>query len=239
MIGPAVLLVATAAFYAWGVRRAPTWPAWHSVAFAGGVGALAVALLAPLDGTLPGHMAQHLLLGVLATLLLVLGAPVRLALRAAPRHRRAIARVLHALPLRPWVGWAAWTAVMLGTHFTGIYELAVRNGFVHALEHLAYLGSGLLFWAAVVAVDPLPRPPSAAARFAWLLATMPPMGLVGAKLLTGGVAYPSYPDLAAQRTAAGLMWGAGSLVMSAALVAIVFSALLREEHRQQRRELAR
>jgi hypothetical protein len=67
---------------------------------------------------------------------------------------------------------------------------------------------------------------------------MPPMGIVGARLLTGTVAYPSYPSLSDQRTAAGLMWGAGSLLMSVALVAIVFSALLREETRQRRREAA-
>jgi putative membrane protein len=127
---------------------------------------------------------------------------------------------------------------MLGTHFTGLYELAVRDPFVHALEHLAYLLAGLLFWAPLLAVDPLPHPPGPAARFAWLLAAMPPMGLVGAKLLRATVAYPSYPSLSDQRTAAGVMWGAGSLLMAAALVAIVFSALLREETRQRRREAA-
>jgi cytochrome c oxidase assembly factor CtaG len=103
---------------------------------------------------------------------------------------------------------------------------------------MAYLGSGLLFWVPLVAADPLPRPPGPAARLVWLLAAMPPMGVVGARLLTGSVAYPSYPSLADQRTAAGEMWGAGSLLMSAALVAIVFTALVREETRQRRREAA-
>ena len=204
-----------------------------------GLGVLGVALLAPLEATLPAHMAQHLLLGLLAPLLLALGAPMRVALGAFPAHRRTLAAVLHAVPLRPWVGWAAWTAVMLGTHFTGVYELALHNAFVHVLEHLAYLGSGLLFWMALVAADPLPHPPGPAARLAWLLAAMPPMGLIGARLLTGGVAFSSYPSPADQRTAAGLMWGAGSLLMAAATVTIVFAALLREEARQRRREAAR
>ena len=237
MIGPLVFVAAVGAAYAVGVRRARRWPAARSLAFAAGVLVLGVALLAPLDGSLSGHMAQHLLLGVVAPLLLAAGAPVRLALAAS--RRRAWVRALHRLPLRPAVGWAAFTAVMLATHFTGLYELAVRDPFVHALEHLAYLSAGLLFWAPLLAVDPLPRPPGPAARFVWLLAAMPPMGLVGAKLLQPTAAYPSYPDLADQRTAAGVMWGAGSLLMSAALVAIVFSALLREEARQRRREPAR
>jgi cytochrome c oxidase assembly factor CtaG len=150
-----------------------------------------------------------------------------------------LARLLHALPITPLTGWAAFTAVMLGTHLTGLYELAVRDPFVHGLEHLAFITAGLLFWAPLVGADPLPHRPSPAARLAWLLAAMPPMGVVGAKLLTGGIAYPSYPSLADQRTAAGLMWGAGSLLMAGATVAIVFAALLREEARQRRREAVR
>ncbi|WP_028061282.1 cytochrome c oxidase assembly protein [Candidatus Solirubrobacter pratensis] len=237
----AVCLAIYAGLYAAGARRVPRWPAERTAAFAAGLALVAVALLSPLDGDaerrLSAHMAQHLLLGLVAPLLLAAGAPVRLALAALHgRERRALARLLHALPLRPAVGWAAFTAVMLGTHLTGLYELAVRDPLLHALEHLAYLAAGLLFWAPLVGAGPLPHPPGPAARLAWLLAAMPPMGLVGAHLLTGGVAYASYPSLADQRTAAGLMWGAGSLVLAAALVWIVFAALLREEERQRRRE---
>ncbi len=238
-----IALLAVAAYgglYALGVRRVPGWPAARSGAFAAGLALVAVALAAPLDARLSAHMAQHLLLGLLAPLCLVTGAPARLALAALPRPQaRALARALHALPLRPAVGWAAFTAVMPATHLTGLYELALRAPVVHALEHAAYLLAGLAFWAPLVAADPLPHPPGPAARLAWLLAAMPPMGLVGARLLTGGVAYPSYPSLADQRTAAGLMWGAGSLLLAAALVWIVFAALLREEERQRRREALR
>jgi putative membrane protein len=235
VIGPLVLIAVVAGVYASGAHRVA---AWRRAAFVAGLGALGLALLAPLEATLPAHMAQHLLLGLVAPLLLALGAPIRVAFGAFPAHRRALAAALHAVPLRPWMGWAAWTAVMLGTHFTGVYELALHNSFVHVLEHLAYLVAGLLFWAPLLAVDPLPHPPGPAARLAWLLAAMPPMGLVGAKLLRATVAYPSYPSLADQRTAAGVMWGAGSLLMAVALVAIVFAALLREETRQRRREAA-
>jgi cytochrome c oxidase assembly factor CtaG len=242
-LGPVVLVAVLAGAYGAGIWRVRKWPAVRTAAFCGGLVALAVALLSPLDAEaerlLSAHMAQHLLLGLVAPLGLAAGAPVRLALAASSGDaRRRLAWMLHALPLRPAYGWAAWTAVTLGTHFTGVYELALRNPFVHALEHLAYLLAGLAFWVPLIAADPLPRPPGPAARLVWLLAAMPPMGLVGAHLLTGSVAYPSYPDLADQRMAAGLMWGAGSLLMSVALVAIVFSALVREENRQRRREAA-
>jgi cytochrome c oxidase assembly factor CtaG len=228
-------LAAYAALYAAGVRRVARWPRSRSLAFAAGLALIAVALVAPLDRTLSAHMAQHLLLGLAAPLCLVAGAPARLALGAL-RDPKPLARVLRTLPLRPAAGWAAFTAVTLGTHLTGAYELALRDPLAHALEHAAYLLAGLLLWAPLVAADPLPHPPGPAARLAWLLAAMPPMGLVGAHLLTGGVAYPSYPSLADQRTAAGLMWGGGSLLLAAALVWIVFAALLREEARRRRRE---
>lgn len=234
----AVAILAYAALYAAGVRRMRRWPASRSVCFGAGLALLAVALLAPLDDRLSGHMAQHLILGVAAPLCLAAGAPVRLALGAL-RNPRPLARVLHALPLTPLVGWGAFTAVLLTTHLTGLFELGVRHPLVHGLEHVALLAAGLLFWVPLLGADPLPHRSGPAARLAWLLAAMPPMGLVGARLLTGGVAYPSYPSLADQRTAAGVMWGAGALLMAAATVVIVFAALLREEARQRRREAVR
>jgi putative membrane protein len=237
-------------FAVWGVlylaalRRVRGWPWTRSAATAAGLALIAVALASPLDARadrlLSAHMAQHLLLGLAAPLCLVAGAPVRLALATLPPGgRQWLARTLHRLPLGPATGWAAFTAVMLGTHLTGLYELALRDPAVHALEHMAYLAAGLLFWAPLVGADPLPRPPGPAAKLAWLMAAMPPMGIVGARLLTGGIAYPSYPSLSDQRTAAGLMWGAGSLLMAAATVWIVFAGLVREEARQRRREAVR
>jgi putative membrane protein len=234
----AAALAAYAALYAAGVLRVRRWPASRSLRFLLGLALIAVALEAPLDERLSGHMAQHLLLGLAAPLCLVAGAPVRLALGALA-NPRPLARVLRMLPVTPLTGWAAFTAVMLGTHLTGLFELAVRDPFAHGLEHVALLAAGLLFWAPLAGADPLPHRPGPAARLAWLLAAMPPMGLVGAHLLGGGIAYPSYPSLADQRTAAGVMWGAGSLLMAGATVALVFAALVREEARQRRREAVR
>jgi cytochrome c oxidase assembly factor CtaG len=87
VIGPAILVVAIAAAYVRGVRRAAAWPTARTWSFLAGVFTLAVALLAPLESSLSAHMAQHLLLGLVAPLLLAAGAPVRLALAASPRRR--------------------------------------------------------------------------------------------------------------------------------------------------------
>jgi cytochrome c oxidase assembly factor CtaG len=243
---PLALPLALALGYARWLR--PGWPAARTAAWAAGCAALAVALSPPLDGwadeRLSGHMVQHLLLLLVAPPLLAAGAPVRLALRALGRQgRRRLAAVLHAPAVRvlahPACGWAVLTAVLLGTHLTGLYDLAVRHPAVHGLEHLAYLGAAWLYWAPLVGADPLPARPGSVGRVAWLLASMPPMGLIGAWLLTGPVRYAAYagPGAAAdQRTAAAVMWAVGGVAVTAALGLLGFTAMLAEERLQRRRE---
>jgi cytochrome c oxidase assembly factor CtaG len=246
---PLALPLAAALAYALGARRAGGWPRARTLAWAAGVAALALALSPPLhawaDARLSGHMVQHLLLTMVAAPLLVAGAPVRLALRGLERRgRRRLAGVLHSPAARvlaqPATGWAAFTAVLVGTHLvTPLYDLAVRDPAAHAIEHLAYLTVALLYWAPLVAADPLPVRLGSAGRLAWLLASMPPMGLVGAWLLSGPVRYPVYAApgaLADQREAASIMWAGGTLVLALATVALTFAALLAEEQRQQRRD---
>ncbi len=91
--GVAVLLVVAGGLYLLGVRRLADrgrpWSRGRSVAFASGLVVVAVATqsgLAAYDTVLFGaHVTQHLLLGMLGPLLLVLGAPVTLALQASKR----------------------------------------------------------------------------------------------------------------------------------------------------------
>ena len=242
---PLALPLAAALAYGLGIRRARRWPALPALAWAAGVLALAAALAPPMhewaDARLAGHMVQHGLLAMVAAPLLVLGAPIRLALRVLRRPaRRRLARVLHSRAARvvaqPAFGWTALTAVTLGTHLTPLYDLAVRDDALHAAEHLAYLGAGLVFWAPLIGADPLPVRPGVAGRVAWLLASMPPMGLLGAWLLGDRVRYAAYGSLADQREAASIMWTGGTLLIAGALVALAWAALVREERRQRRRE---
>jgi putative membrane protein len=247
-LAPLALPLALAVAYAIGVSRTGGWPAGRTLAWALGVAAVAAALSPPLhgwaDARLSGHMVQHLGLTMVAAPLLAAGAPVRLALRTLRRPaRQRFARALHAPALRvaahPVVGWSAFTTVMVGTHLTPLYGLALRHPAVHALEHLAYLAAALAYWAPLVGADPLPGRPGAAGRMAWLMASMPPMGLIGAWLLTGPLRYPEYAEpgaLADQRAAAAVMWAGGTLLLAAATVALGWEALVREERRQRRRE---
>jgi putative membrane protein len=254
------LLLAAAALYGRGVlrarRRRRRWPAARSASFAAGLVALAVALLSGVDALadelLSVHMVQHVLLSLIAPALLVCGAPVRLALAAgSPRLRAALAAVLSSRPARalsnPPLGVALFAAVMLATHLTGLFELALEDPTVHALEHAAYFWSGVLLLAPLIAADPLPHPPGALARFGALMAAMTAMAVPGALLTFGEtVRYPHYlaparalgrSALADQHVAGAIMWVAGGVVMFALALAVTGSAMLAEEQRQRRREL--
>lgn len=246
-------LLAIGLVYGLGVRRCERWPARRSLAFAGGLAMLAVAFVGGLDAaaarSLESHMAQHLLITVVAAPLLVLGGPVQLALRATRGPtRRSLARTLRSGPVRvlahPATGWAALTVTTLATHLTGVYDLALRHPLVHALEHAAYLWSALLFWLPLAGAAPLPSRPGAVGRLLWILAAMPAMSAVAAWLGDGEtVRYETYAAaqgtagaLADQSAGAAVMAVGGTAPLALAAVALAMEALWREERTQRRRE---
>jgi putative membrane protein len=117
--------------------------------FYAGIAVLLVALALP-DDRFSAHMSQHLLLGDVGPLLIVLGLngallrPV-LAVPGAGRLR-ALAHPLVALPL--------WTASFVGWHLAAPYQAALDHSLVHAAEHASFFTAGALMWAAVT--EPLP-----------------------------------------------------------------------------------
>ncbi len=250
------LLCFAAALYWWGaIRSRGRWPALRTTSFMTGLFVVALALLSGIeryaDELLSMHVLEHLLLILIAPMMLLFGAPVRLALSASPSAgRRAIARLLCSRAARfltrPACGFALFTVVVLVTHLTGVYEAALRDQTIHAGEHAAYFCSGLLFLAPLLAADPIPHPPGAIARFSWLMAAMVVMALpAGVFLFAGHVRYPLYlaparvlhtSALADQRTAGLLMLVGGGAVMGVLAIVIAMAAMLVEERRQRRRD---
>jgi putative membrane protein len=198
------------------------------------------------DRQLSVHMVQHLLIVFVAAPLIVAGAPVRLALRTLPHGGRdALVRVLHSRVVHalghPVVAWSIFAAVILGTHIPGFYDLALREPVVHAGEHALYFWAALIFWAPLIAVDPVPHRLSPIGDIVYMLTAMIPMTIVGVWLLSAqSVVYPHYAAfsgaLADQRNGAVVMWLAGSLVMIAATLIVVWMAMLREERQARARE---
>jgi putative membrane protein len=224
---------------------------WAPRAFLLGLAIVLVSLTGPLDAAVDRsfslHMVQHLLLTMVAAPLLVIGAPLTLALRAWPgAPRRVLARILHTTPIRiaanPLVAWSVFFTVLWGAHLTGWFEAALRSDVAHAGEHAAFLASAMLFWMPVVHADPIARPLSYPARILYLFAAMPAMAFLGLTIASATrVLYPTYaqaegltPALADQAAAGAIMW-AGTMIM----IVPALGAVLLDWMRADEREAAR
>jgi putative membrane protein len=134
-------------------RRRGTIDAARAISFGVGIALLLAATLAPLEGSFAAHMSQHLLIGDLAPLFVVLGLSgplLRPALALRPvRSLRVLAHPLVALPL--------WTIDLYVWHLPFLYQAALHHDSVHALEHLMFFTWGGLMWAPVLEVLPAPE----------------------------------------------------------------------------------
>ena len=138
-------------------RRGSPVATWRRVSFGLGLALVAFALFSPLDAWGERqfffvHMAQHVLLGELAPLAIVAGLTGPL-LRPVLAYRWI--QRLRALA-HPLVAWPLWAVNLYLWHLPFLYEAALGNDAVHAIEHVAFFTAGALFWAPVV--EPLPAP---------------------------------------------------------------------------------
>ncbi len=239
--------------YAIGVRRLAErgrrWPAGRSAAFGGGLFVIVLATqsgLAQYDRTLFSlHVLQHVLLGMVGPLLLVLGAPVTLALQACrrPAQQRLI-RVLHSRPLavltHPATVWVLFGGTLVALYFSGLYELSLRSDAVHALVHVHFVIVGFLFMGYVVGIDSFAFGFGYGARLLYVLVLLPFHAFIGVALLGSDrvlasgwytqVVRPWGPSaLDDQRLGAGILWAAGELVGVVALAIVLYQWMRHEE----------
>jgi putative copper resistance protein D len=237
----------------WPWLRLVSWCAgWAVVVFAVNSG---LAAYAPLRFSV--HMAQHLALMTLAPILMVLGAPVTLALRAlrrgtepgmrGPREwlRLALHSRLTRILAHPVVALVILIVSLFGMYFTGLYELALRSHLAHLAMLAHLLGAGYLFYWSVVGVDPTPHRVAPPIRLLVLFLAMAFHAFFGVALMQSGFAMAAdwYAALdlpwlgdpvADQRTAGGIAWSFGeipSLLVAAALLV----QWLRVDEREARR----
>ena len=225
------------------------------LAFFAGLGVVTIALTGPIDAAVTTsfsiHMIQHLLITMVAPPLLLLGAPITLALQAWPgTPRRWLLATLRSAPARlfgnPLVAWALFFVVLWGIHFTWIYEAALHNNGLHALEHIVLLVTALLFWMPIVRADPTPSGLSYPARILYLFVAMPAMAFLGLTIVSSRlVLYPTYAHaegvaraLADQRAAGAIMW-AGTMVLIVPALGFVLLDWVRADEREAARVDAR
>jgi len=218
-------------------------PLWRQVCFAAGLLTIVVALVSPIahigEELVIAHMVEHLLLGDVATLLLVLGLtgpllqPI-LAIRFFDRLR-ILAHPLVALPL--------WALNFYFWHVPALYDAAYGGAPVHALEHVSFVFFGCLMWMPVF--GPLPKPQwfTAPWKVGYVIVVRFAGAILGNVLMwSGSVLYPVYASgerywhispLADQSTAGVVMMVEGTF-LGLGLLAWFFFEWSREGIEKQR-----
>jgi putative membrane protein len=203
-------------------------PRWRRFTFGLGLAIAFLALASPLhelgeERLFSAHMLQHVLLGDLAPLALVLGLTgslLRPVLAVPPLARlRALAHPLVALPL--------WALNLYVWHLPVLYEAALDHDAVHALEHVCFFGFGAIMWAPVIEVLPGPAWFGTGWKLGYIVVVRGVETILGNIFFwAGSVLYGTYARaeriwglsaLADQGTAGAIMMIEGSVVTIGAL----------------------
>lgn len=168
-------------------------PAWRQVCFYAGLSTILAALLSPIgqlsDELLYMHMAEHLLLGDLATLLIVLGLTGPLL---APVLRVRIFDRLRVLS-HPLIAFPLWAIDLYVWHLPVFYQAALRHTGVHALEHTMFIALGINMWMCLFGPLPKPRWFGNLAKLGYIVAVRLTATVLGNVFLWSGKAfYPFY-----------------------------------------------
>jgi putative membrane protein len=151
------------------IRQRRPVPAWRQLCFYGGLATIALTLIA-LAGVVQelvmAHMAQELLLGDIAALLLVLGLTGPLI---APILRVGLFKRLSVLA-HPLIAFPLWVVNLYAWHLRIFYEAALNHPGVHGLEHVMLLGFGINMWMCLVGPLPMPSWFGNGAKLAYVVA---------------------------------------------------------------------
>ncbi|BBY52436.1 ABC transporter permease [Mycolicibacterium arabiense] len=250
ILGTAALVFA--AVYVAGVvrlrRRGDAWPTGRIVAWLCGCAVLLFTTSSGVGRYMPAmfsvHMSAHMLLSMLVPVLLVLGAPVTLALRALPAAGRGdppglrewLLAALHSKVSRflthPIVALVLFVAGFYGLYFGGLFDAAADSHAAHVAMNVHFLLSGYLFYWVVIGVDPTPRPIPPLAKLGIVFASLPlhaffGVVLMGTKALLAGDFYeslglPWHTDLVDdQKLGGAIAWSAGEVPLVLVLLALL------------------
>ncbi len=229
-------------------RRGDAWPIGRTLGWLLGCAALLLATSSGLGRYMPAmfsmHMVAHMLLSMLVPILLVLGAPMTLALRALaaagrgepPGPREWLLAALHSRVSRfltnPIVATALFVAGFYGLYFGGIFDAAVSNHAAHVLMNVHFLLSGYLFYWVVIGIDPTPRQIPQLGKLAMVFASLPlhaffGVVLMGMQTVLGETFYRSlqlswHNDLLGdQHLGGGIAWAAGEVPLVVVMIALL------------------
>src|SRR6201996_8308315 len=246
-------------------RRGDAWPMGRTVAWLLGCTALLFVSSSGVGRYMPAmfsmHMAAHMLLSMLVPILLALGGPVGLALRALPAAgggdppgmREWLLSALHSRISRfltnPVVATALFVAGFYGLYLGGLFDAAVGSHIGHVVMNVHFLASGYLFYWVVIGVAPTPRPIPPLAKVAVVFASLPLHAFFAVILMSmpkvlGESFYHSlhlswHTDLLGdQRLGGGMAWGAGEIPLAVVMIPPLVPWVRREQRTARRLDRA-
>jgi len=258
-------LITAVALYIRGViiltRRGDKWPVGRTVAFALGISAIDYATSGGLGVyakfSFEYHMIAHMLLGMVAPIGIVLGAPITLALRTLPQGRTSQERgvrgtliaLLHSKPAAVFTNPVSALALFDGSLFvlymTPLFGNLMQSHLGHLVMSVHFLLAGILFFHVIIGIDPNPRKVPHIVRIVILFAAMSIHAFFAVALIStstlldqgyfASLQTPWNLDLLADQHAGGsVAWAMGEIPILLALVA-TFIQWMRDDSRETKR----
>ena len=262
MIG---ILITAVALYIKGVvvltRRGDKWPIGRTISFACAIAAIDFATSGGLGlyahFAFSYHMVAHMILGMIAPIGIVLGAPIILALRTLPQGRNSQERgvrgsLLAALHSKlavfytnPLVALAFFDGSLFALYFTHLFGSLMQSHVGHLFMNIHFLLAGILFFHVIIGIDPNPRRVPHLVRIVILFAAMSihaffSVALMSTSTLIDGGYFASLQSpwltdlLADQRMGGSIGWAMGEVPILLALVA-TFISWVRDDSRETTR----
>lgn len=256
------LLLTAVALYIKGVsvlkKRGDSWPVGRTIAFACGIALIDFATSGGLGVyaifSFEYHMIAHMLLGMIAPIGLVLGAPITLALRTLPQGRDESERGVRAFALtalhsrysvilnNPITALALFDGSLFVLYFTDLFGNLMNNHAGHLFMNIHFILAGFLFFHVIIGIDPNPRKFPHIVRIVILFGAMSlhaffSIALMSESTLIDGGYYASLqtswlPDLLRDQTMGGTVgWAMGEIPILLALIA-TFILWVRDDRRE-------
>ena len=229
-------------------RTGVRWPWWRTLAWIGGTATLFAVTGTWLNGysmvLFSVHMTQHMVLSLIVPLLLLIGAPVTLALRTLPRGtgpagapRALLLDALHSRFARfisnPLFTVPLFIASLYGVYFTPLFDALMSSAVGHQFMLAHFVVTGLLFFGPIVAQDPWPRTLSHPGRMLELFLPVPFHAFFGVSIMMAeSLVVRTFADppagwgidlLRDQGEAGGIVWTFGELPTVLVLGVVFFS----------------
>jgi cytochrome c oxidase assembly factor CtaG len=227
--------------------RGAGWP--QALAFGAALLALLAAVASPIDSLgedylFSMHMTQHVLLGDIAPVLLLLGLS-RVILRPATRRLQRVERALGPFA-HPATGIALWLGLVYLWHVPALYDAALESPALHALEHLSFFIAGIAVWWPLIQPVPMRRRLTGMWTFAYIGAAKAGLAALGLYLVwSTAVVYDYYETVPRiwglspiedQNVGGAIMMVEQSLVLVIAFVVLLVRMLRQSEEEELRRE---